>query len=126
MSLPLYGDGTQTREWLHVHDHSRQLAQLLLAPDIVGQSQPGLAHGTRANAEVVQRICAHPHAISERASLAARYPHCPAARGVSRPLVQHVADRPGHDRRYALDDEVCGEVWADGDSGVRSGTGDDD
>ncbi|GAB1342487.1 dTDP-glucose 4,6-dehydratase [Gemmatimonas sp.] len=104
-SLPLYGDGTQTREWLHVHDHSRQLAQLLLAPDIVGQSFNLGSRTERANAEVVQRICAHLDArFSERASLAARYPHCPAARGVScASLVQHVADRPGHDRRYALD-----------------------
>ena len=104
-SLPLYGDGAQTREWLHVHDHSRQLAQLLLAPDIVGQSFNLGSRTERTNAEVVRLICAHLDArFAADTSLAVRYPNCPSARGVScATLVQHVADRPGHDRRYALD-----------------------
>jgi dTDP-glucose 4,6-dehydratase len=81
--LPVYGDGLQRRNWLHVDDH----VQALVAAWERGQ--PGavynLAGDTEcSNLEVVQRIL----------------------RTLGKPpgLIQHVADRPGHDRRYALDD----------------------
>ena len=87
--IPLYGDGTQVRSWIHVADHCRGL---LLALE---RGEPGdrfLFGGEECtNAEMVQMIC---RAMDERVPEAA--PH-------SR-LIQQVPDRPGHDFRYALDD----------------------
>ena len=104
-SLPLYGDGAQTREWLHVHDHNAMLTPLLLAEDITGESFNLGGQAERTNADVVRLICEHLDArFTAEPELAERYPRCPSARGVScRSLITHVADRPGHDRRYALD-----------------------
>lgn len=87
--LPLYGDGLNVRDWLHVEDHARALAT------IVAQGRPGAtylvgARAERTNAEIVAAIC---HLLDER-----RPEGAPHAR-----LVTPVADRPGHDRRYAVD-----------------------
>lgn len=103
--LPLYGDGEQTREWLHVRDHNAMLAQVLLADDAAGESYNLGGQTECTNREVVQRLCAHLDArFAAEPALAARYPDCPAARGQAcATLIRHVTDRPGHDRRYALD-----------------------
>lgn len=87
--LPVYGDGLQVRDWLHVDDHCSALLRVLEA------GQPGTAYniggqGDRTNIEVVQAICD----ILDR--------HRPR-QGSHRSLIVHVTDRPGHDRRYALD-----------------------
>ncbi len=103
--LTLYGDGRQTREWLHVHDHNAMLLHLLTDARGEGTSLNLGGQTECANVDVVQMICAQVDALfATDPTLAGRFPGCPAARGVPcASLVTHVADRPGHDRRYALD-----------------------
>jgi dTDP-glucose 4,6-dehydratase len=97
--LPLYGDGLQVRDWLHVSDHC---AGLLAALE---RGRPGEMYNlggdcARTNLEIVQTIC---HIVDELVPAAA-----PAAQRIER-----VADRPGHDRRYALaaDKAHCELAW---------------
>lgn len=89
--LPVYGDGLQIRDWLHVEDHCRALGLLL------AQGRPGQVYGIGGgreltNLQVVRTICD----LVERLQ-----PELPA--GTCRSLVKLVEDRPGHDRRYAVD-----------------------
>ena len=88
--LPVYGDGKQVRDWLHVEDHCDALLTLL-ERGRSGETYVVGGHNERSNLEVVERIC---DAVDALAGL-------PPA--TSRKLVRHVADRPGHDRRYAID-----------------------
>jgi dTDP-glucose 4,6-dehydratase len=88
--LPVYGDGRQVRDWLHVSDHCRAIMAVIERGEIGGTYLIG-AESPRANLYVVQRICAAVDVALERAS------------GTSEKLIRHVKDRPGHDRRYALD-----------------------
>lgn len=106
-SLPLYGDGQQRREWLHVHDHCAMLERVLLADGVEGESFNIGGQAERTNMEAVAELCAVLDArVAADPLLAVRYPACPAARGVpSVSLVTHIVDRPGHDRRYALNGE---------------------
>jgi dTDP-glucose 4,6-dehydratase len=97
--LPVYGDGRQVRDWLHVEDHA---AGLLAA---LRRGRPGERYlfggeAERTNLEVVEAIC---EALERRRP--ARDQAVLASRGIARwrDLVTHVADRPGHDRRYAVD-----------------------
>jgi dTDP-glucose 4,6-dehydratase len=87
--IPLYGDGQNVRDWLYVEDH---VDALLLAAcrGELGRSYCVGGHGERTNKQVVEAICA---AIDQL--LPASGPH--------NKLVTPVADRPGHDRRYAID-----------------------
>ena len=92
--LPVYGDGLQIRDWLHVQDH----CDALLA--VIERGTPGRTYciggnDERTNLSVVQTIC-----DSVDAELG-RQP------GTARALIRHVTDRPGHDRRYAID---CGRL----------------
>jgi dTDP-glucose 4,6-dehydratase len=80
--LPIYGDGLYVREWLHVEDHCRALARILAAGEIGEVYNIGSAE-ERVNLEVAREIL--------------------ALTGRSESLLRHVKDRPGHDRRYALD-----------------------
>ena len=87
--LPVYGKGANVRDWLYVEDHARALLTIL------ERGRPGETYNVggrneRTNIEVVQRICA----ILDRLSPAGR-PH--------EKLITYVADRPGHDARYAID-----------------------
>jgi dTDP-glucose 4,6-dehydratase len=102
--LPIYGDGLNKRDWLFVNDHCRALVLAL------ERGSPGASYniggGTeQTNATVVQKLCATIDGLfTTDQSLAARYPSCPAASGGScESLVSYVRDRPGHDRRYAID-----------------------
>lgn len=103
--LPLYGDGAQTREWIHVDDHNRMLLRLLTDDACDGVTLNLGGGPERANARTVGLVCEAIDALfAADGALTARFPECPAAGGRScRTLVTHVADRPGHDRRYALD-----------------------
>ena len=92
-SLPIYGDGMQVRDWLHVEDHCRATNKVL------EKGRPGEIYnigGSRAlpNLEVVRKIL--------------------SATGKPESLMQRVEDRPGHDRRYAISSEkLMGETgWA--------------
>ena len=79
--LPVYGDGRQRREWLHVADHSAAI-ELVLHEGAAGEVY-NVAGEERENLDVMRRIV--------------------EATGADPSLLRHVADRPGHDRRYALD-----------------------
>ena len=105
LPLPIYGDGMNVRDWLHVDDHCRAV-DLALA-----KGQPGEAYNIGggeelANMTVIDTICATVDAAFARdPALADRYPDAPAAQGrASAELKTFVADRLGHDRRYAIDD----------------------
>ena len=87
--LPVYGKGDQIRDWLYVEDHARALYR------VVTEGKPGETyniggHNEKQNIEVVQTIC---DILQELAPSDIRY----------RDLITHVQDRPGHDRRYAID-----------------------
>jgi len=90
--LPVYGDGRQVRDWLHVEDHCMAL-RAVLAQGRPGQTYNIGGRSERANLEVVHAICRALDAALPRAD------GKPYAE-----LVTHVKDRPGHDRRYAIDD----------------------
>jgi len=88
--LPVYGDGKNVRDWLHVEDHCNALL-LLLERGAPGGTWNIGGNSEKTNLEVVDAVC---RLLDE---LRAR----PA--GSYRDLVTHVKDRPGHDRRYAID-----------------------
>ncbi len=89
--LPVYGRGENVRDWLHVEDHARAL-ELVLTRGRVGESYNIGGRSERSNLQVVEAICD---------ALDARMP-LPSG-GSRRDLIDFVADRPGHDRRYAID-----------------------
>lgn len=89
--LPIYGDGKQVRDWLYVEDHCEAIWTVLRQGkagetyNVGGNNQP-------TNLEVVNTIC---EILDELQPDSAHTPH--------KTLIQHVVDRPGHDRRYAMD-----------------------
>ena len=89
--LPIYGDGLQIRDWLYVKDHCRAVWKVIRegAPGetyhVGGDNQP-------SNLDIVRKICA---ILDEELPDSAHAPH--------HTLITHVDDRPGHDRRYAMD-----------------------
>ena len=89
--LPVYGTGDNVRDWLFVDDHARALVTVLTT-GVVGESYNIGGNQERTNLAVVEAIC---DALDDRR---------PLADGTSRrDLITFVADRPGHDRRYAID-----------------------
>jgi len=97
--LPIYGDGGNVRDWLYVEDHCEGIL-LVLERGRVGEKYNLGGDAERTNLQVVDGICASlEEAAPARANPALR------ARGVGRyqDLRSFVADRPGHDRRYAID-----------------------
>ncbi len=101
--LPVYGDGLQVRDWLHVSDHCAAIALALT------QGEPGEIYNIGGNCEItnlelVGTLCAlMDEVFARRPELRSAFPGSPAARGRrSADLITHVADRPGHDRRYAI------------------------
>jgi dTDP-glucose 4,6-dehydratase len=103
-SLPIYGDGSNVRDWLHVSDHCDTLMSVI-ERGRVGETYNVGGGNERNNREVVGLICdALDHAFATDSGLASRFPSCPAASGNScRSLITYVTDRPGHDHRYAID-----------------------
>ncbi|MCA1749717.1 MAG: dTDP-glucose 4,6-dehydratase [Parasphingopyxis sp.] len=103
-NLPIYGDGQQRRDWLHVEDHCRAIALVL------EQGRAGEVYNVGGGAElpnlgVIEEICrAVDEAFAADPGLCEAFPEAPAANGdASVSLKTHVTDRPGHDRRYAID-----------------------
>lgn len=95
-SLPIYGKGDQIRDWLYVEDHARALCKVVTEGKI-GETYNIGGHNEKQNIEVVKTICA---ILDELAPM--------HERGYSlntqhSSLITEVADRPGHDRRYAID-----------------------
>jgi dTDP-glucose 4,6-dehydratase len=88
--LPIYGDGQQVRDWLYVGDHCSAI-RTVLARGRVGHTYNIGGWNEMPNQAIVRRICALLDEL--RPSPAGRYAR----------LITHVADRPGHDRRYAID-----------------------
>jgi dTDP-glucose 4,6-dehydratase len=102
--LPIYGDGSNVRDWLHVSAHCGALMSVIERGRI-GETYNIGGGNERNNRDVVGLICdAIDRAFAADAKLAARFPSCPAAAGNScRALISFVTDRPGHDHRYAID-----------------------
>ncbi len=100
-ALPIYGDGEQKRHWLYVTDNCRALLALMAADGLEGIYNVGHDE-QRSNLEIVQLVCA---ALSKETGL---------REDQFTNLVTLVADRPGHDRRYAMDStKVARETgWA--------------
>ncbi len=102
--LPVYGKGENVRDWLYVEDHCRAI-DLILSNGRVGETFNVGGENEWKNIDIVHRLCS---IIETRfqadASLADRFPRCPAAKGepVSS-LIEFVQDRLGHDWRYAID-----------------------
>jgi dTDP-glucose 4,6-dehydratase len=102
--LPVYGDGLNVRDWLFVEDHCRALEQVLLRGR-VGETYNIGGRNEWTNIEIVRLVCRLvDETLAAQPALASRFPRCPAASGlVTASLVTFVQDRPGHDRRYAID-----------------------
>jgi dTDP-glucose 4,6-dehydratase len=108
-ALPVYGDGLNVRDWLHVEDHCRAIG-LILQLGRAGETYNVGGNGERDNRDVVARLC---ETIDTRfasdKSLASRFPKAPAASGKpTSSAIRYVTDRPGHDRRYAIDARKIG------------------
>ena len=88
--LPVYGDGRQVRDWLYVGDHASAI-RAVLARGRVGQTYNIGGGCEKANLEIVHTVCALLDELR------------PDPAGPHRRLISHVKDRPGHDRRYAID-----------------------
>jgi dTDP-glucose 4,6-dehydratase len=93
--LPVYGDGAQVRDWLYVEDHARALADILQRARI-GETYLVGGRSERTNLEVTHQVCDALDVL-----------HPMNGGGSYREQVQFVQDRPGHDRRYAVD---CGKL----------------
>ncbi len=89
-SLPIYGDGQQIRDWLYVGDHCAAIRRVLQQGK-VGETYNIGGHNEKNNLEVVHALCD----ILDKLR--------PNANGSYRAQITHVADRPGHDQRYAID-----------------------
>lgn len=112
--LPVYGNGEQIRDWLHVEDHARALVRVV-EDGIDGETYNIGGHNEKTNLDVVRNVCAildevkpdHPYQITKYEE-----------------LITYVADRPGHDIRYAIDaskiEEELGWVPSETfESGIR-------
>ncbi|MBM6592859.1 dTDP-glucose 4,6-dehydratase [Microvirga pudoricolor] len=89
--LPVYGDGSNVRDWLFVEDHARALLRIAQTGE-VGESYNVGGHNEKTNLEVVEAICRILDDLAPDGAIGAR-----------RGLITFVKDRPGHDRRYAID-----------------------
>lgn len=89
--IPVYGDGSNVRDWLHVDDHVTALCQIL-SKGKVGETYCIGGRNERSNLQVVHRICDLLDSLRPDAAIGSR-----------RNLIEFVSDRPGHDQRYAID-----------------------
>lgn len=92
-SLPVYGDGSQIRDWLYVEDHARALVKVATQGSI-GETYNIGGHNEKRNIDVVKTICI---------LLEELVPNKPQGIDTYADLITYVADRPGHDVRYAID-----------------------
>ncbi|HEX6693825.1 MAG TPA: dTDP-glucose 4,6-dehydratase [Longimicrobiales bacterium] len=102
--LPVYGDGLNVRDWLYVEDHCAGI-DLCITRGRAGETYNLGGRNEWTNIDIVRTLCG---LLDERfaadSALAARFPGSPCARGVAaESLITFVRDRPGHDRRYAID-----------------------
>ncbi|MCG1043163.1 dTDP-glucose 4,6-dehydratase [Mycetohabitans sp. B8] len=109
--LPVYGDGQNVRDWLYVRDHCSAIRKVL-SHGAPGQTYNVGGWNEKTNIEVVQAVCDLLDVLNPKAS------------GSYRDLIAFVADRPGHDRRYAIDarkieDELGWKPAETFDSGLK-------
>lgn len=102
--LPVYGDGSNIRDWLYVEDHARGIARILES-GTSGEVYNIGGHNEWANLDIVRLLC---QMMDERfakdEALAGRFPKAPQSRGANaESLIEFVSDRAGHDWRYAID-----------------------
>ncbi len=102
--LPVYGDGLQIRDWLHVEDHCEAISLALK------KGEPGNVYNVGGNSEianldVVRSVCGLVDSrLSAQPEMQGKFPAAPVFNGRRAvELITHVRDRPGHDRRYAID-----------------------
>ena len=110
--LPVYGDGRQIRDWLYVEDHVCGI-DLVLQKGAIGEHYNIGGHNEWTNIDIVNLICELiDEAFNENTALIAKYPLAISAKkGNSKTLINYVTDRPGHDRRYAIDaTKLCDEL----------------
>lgn len=97
--LPVYGDGANVRDWIHVLDHSKAV-ELVLRIGVPGETYNIGGRCEKKNLDIVNLVCdVVDEEVSGDEALASLYP----SDGPRRSLVKFVKDRPGHDRRYAID-----------------------
>ncbi|MEI4507624.1 dTDP-glucose 4,6-dehydratase [Sphingopyxis sp. CCNWLW253] len=109
-ALPVYGDGSNIRDWLYVDDHARALV-MILEKGRAGEKYNIGGRNERTNLEVVERICDLMDAMAPKDR-------------AHRDLITFVTDRPGHDHRYAIDatkteNEIGWKAQDDFDSGIE-------
>jgi dTDP-glucose 4,6-dehydratase len=92
-SMPIYGDGSQIRDWLHVEDHARALVRVALDAE-AGETYNIGGYNEISNIDVVRTICTFLEDLA---------PKKPKGLGQYEDLITYVKDRPGHDKRYAVD-----------------------
>ena len=90
--LPIYGDGQNIRDWIHVYDHADAL-DLIFHKGLIGETYLVGANDQRKNIEIVNIITDFADQLLQREN------------GSSKDLIRFVEDRPGHDKRYAIDTE---------------------
>ncbi len=101
--LPVYGDGLNVRDWLHVEDHCAGIER------VIERGTPGETYNLGGgnewrNIDLVRVLCRlMDAAFANDSELAHRFPAAAAAAGESESAISFVTDRPGHDRRYAID-----------------------
>jgi dTDP-glucose 4,6-dehydratase len=100
--LPIYGDGRQVRDWLYVEDHCRAIERVL-ERGRVGETYNIGGWNEMANIDIVHTICTVLDQWAPVADNALKHPETGAEIGHYADLLTFVADRPGHDRRYAID-----------------------
>lgn len=101
--LPVYGDGLQVRDWLHVEDHCRGIDRVI-HKGATGETYNIGGNNERPNMEIVTLLCGFMDgAFQATPDLRERFPQAPPVAGKAcAELITHVTDRPGHDRRYAI------------------------
>jgi dTDP-glucose 4,6-dehydratase len=109
--LPIYGAGDQVRDWLYVDDHASALYKVVTDGQ-VGETYNIGGHNEKSNIDVVRAICDLLDSM------------VPLGSGSYRAQITHVADRPGHDKRYAIDaskieKELCWVPKETFESGLR-------
>ncbi len=121
--LPVYGDGSNVRDWLHVDDHCAGIAAVLEG------GRPGETYNIGGgnewrNLELVEALCELVDAeFGADPELRSRFPQAaPATGGSCRDQITFVTDRPGHDQRYAIDDsKLAGELGFEAAWSFREG-----
>ena len=111
-ALPVYGDGSNIRDWLYVEDHCRGIEKVLLGGTLGDTYNIG-GNNEWNNLAIVRLLCEQLDALfAADATLAQRYPDAPQASGRSASeLITFVEDRAGHDWRYAIDaSKISGEL----------------